>query len=306
VIDNILGSSIGKAEELSKKYITLVEEIRIRFGLIDISAGTSVNKFLYSPVNELRKGLFYPLFDLLRSNTDAEIFYQQATDETLRSFNHLYTSGYKKWASLSIMKAFNPNQLLGIHMSELDMYTFHKSGGNVERVPNPTTIDRIHFHDFNESAALTVPDFILYSSNHNIYLSISPDVTQPMTFISGSYPDREWLPASTYGLLSPRHTMIYIDENPNNLSLISDLYKTCRPDLLLDFHTEEKPSLEDCLDNIKSCHNQVKPTIGTFIITDTIQNEHFCNNLGDGINLLPVGLDESKLAPLIDSIIKSK
>ena len=111
---------LSEAEALSKSFAQTEEEMANLLGVVDISLITSLSWFLRDPTNGLMRGLFDPLFNLLKGKMDVDIFELAAASNIKKSFTQLYHSGYEKWVALSLAKSLAPGKIFEVPLAELN------------------------------------------------------------------------------------------------------------------------------------------------------------------------------------------
>jgi hypothetical protein len=125
---------------------------------------------------------------------------------------------------------------------------------------------------------------------------------------SGLSEGREWYSISSiieeYGVVELRpDLMIYVDNRPDDISLVADSKNICRPDLVIqcvDRLTWEHNSWCRDLEKIKSYSEILKPAFGAFMVSKDHVPENRRKIMGESIPLLEVGFNQFRLDPILD------
>ena len=191
-LKEIFPSLLDEAGTLSRYYATVEEEVIKLLELTDISMPASLNWFLREPTNGLIRGLFDPLFNLLKGEMDVEAFGQEATRTIESSFRDLYRLGYEKWVALSLVKLLASDKVFNITFLTRDDDPFRTDmAGQEEPVPEPVESQRLSF-EHGLFTAFVVPDFIAHSVKINSYVAIKTELGDAYWTASNANERREW------------------------------------------------------------------------------------------------------------------
>lgn len=331
--------SLDKAETLSRYYAEVEEEVTKLLGLADISIPASLNWFLRDPTNGLMRGIFDPLFDLLKERLDTEAFEREATRIIESSFAKFYRLGYEKWVALSLVKLLVSDKAFKVDIPDIYRDFMHtegvaRIGGRKEPVPEPKESRRLSFEQ-GLPAVFLVPDFIVHSAKINRYIAIKTELGVANWTARQVSDKREWYPIDSivkkYNRVALQPDLqpdltIYVDDKPENVALIADFDRICRPDLIIECLTQKEWPGKADLERIKLRHDTLKPKWGTFIVSNEPVPGHVYRELMPqqasrepapgqvpikpapqeaekqvgGMHILTVGFDQSKLEPLIE------
>jgi hypothetical protein len=323
-IEDEFPALLRDSRSLSQSYNKVEVEVIKQLALSEIVyASSSYKRFLGSPIEELMRELFDPLLDLVKGKINADVFQAEASQRIQHAFEYLYRWGYEKWVNLSLVKLMQADKTFQVTVREdLTIEEIHLSKAK-EEVPPPQTSDRISFfHGLD--ALFMVPDFIVHSPRLNTFMSLRSQVGESYAEVTNPSEKRTWDPfdviTDIYGFpfrdldVHERHgsrlifldfTLIYVDDNLKNLALVADKKKICRPDLVVECKQKDWYKGKG-LEQIKLDHATLKPTFGTCIITSDPVPEDIIEELGEGIHVLNVGFDQSRLNQIITLINEGK
>lgn len=323
---------INEARTLSENYIKTEQEAIKLLRLEGITLSTpDLRKFLEDPIGGMISRLFHSLFDLLKGRVDTETFEERALVDVEATYNSMYQSGYRMWVVLSLVEMLDADRAFRLFLQSLSPEEEVKLDANpasMESVPPPQESNRLSF-EHKEVNLLTVPDFIIHSAKLNRYIALRSGLDQAVTKAPDASEKREWLPLDSMRALGPDLTLIYLADNPEEISLVADKYNICRPDIILACMTQKDWYEGEKLGKVKLHHSILKPRLGTFIVSRELVPEQADKEvepeqvsdestlveerksipqkeLGEqepGIYMLTVGFDQSKLEPIIKTLM---
>jgi len=319
---------LDEAKTLSRSYTTVEEEAIKLLGLADVETSARLNWFLRDPVNGLIRGLFDLLFDLLKGKIDAETFEQGASRNIESSFKDLYRSGYEKWVALSLVKLLASDKTFNVTPPEFAPEQEMFQIGREEPVPDPKESQRLSF-EHGTSPAFIVPDFIVHSAKINRYVAIRTELGDAVFTAKDATEKREWYSLNSirakYGSVTLRPNLtIYVDDKLEDIALIADMGRICRPDLIIECMEQKGWPEKEGLEKVMLHHDILKPRLGTYIVSREPVPEEVYKELvpeevpqeptpqqepekrGEDIHILTVGFDQSQLAPIIDVLSNHK
>ncbi len=340
---------LSEADTLSKNYAQTEEEMANLLGVVEISLTTSLSWFLRDPINGLMRGLFDPLFNLLKGKTDVDIFELAAASNIKKSFTQLYHLGYEKWVVLSLAKSLAPGKIFEVPIAELDEDAAQMEwdtipGAHEDVVAEPVEAKSLTLSS-DELVPFVVPYFVVHSAAANRYVSINAGMVDAFWTAKNLSDNRDWysrksLNKDYYGVKWPDF-MVYASDEMRDVTLIADYKKICRPDLAIVCMDQEDWYQAGELERIKLTHAMTRPKMGTYVVSlKAVPEAAFTELLpqpvasepppeagtevaaaeGDasepapeaaaaepeeqepGIHILIVGVDSSKLAPIIEAV----
>ena len=297
---------LDEARLLSDSYVKVEHEVVRVLKLDKISMSTKLHMFLHDPKNALMRELFDPLFHLLRGKIDVKTFEEEQSKNIENSFRNLYSTGYEKWVALSLVKLLEADRNFSISASFPSSRGIIHALGSKHPVPRPQG-SKVLSLEHEIPQAFIVPNFIVHSAKVGRYVAIGLEIGIAMWTASKVSKRREWYPLKSirekYSLVDLKPDMIIcVDERPEDVALIADSERICRPDLIIECMEQKDWYEKGDLEKAKLHHNVLKPRLGTFIVSRKPVPEQVHEKLGDGIRLLTVGFDQSKLAPIINTL----
>ncbi len=316
---------LEKSLSLSKNYKRVEEEVIGLIGLKGITLSNSLHRFLHNPVDQLTKENFNALFDLLRGQTDIEKYKVVALQNIETAFNSLHRSVYEKWVILSLVALLKADRAFRVIPEEVTEDDTMRHGGKIEyKIPAPEESDIISFKRDRE-VGFMVPDLIVHSTNSDRYYSFTSEIIKALAAAINPSNRREWLPGDPAVVFEGGTILIYVDRNLEDLSLVTDMKRTCRADLVLECREQKDWYKKGKLDKIRKHYDKYEPRMGTYIVTmdqmpEQLYNEFFeegalikeTSGQSPGydeklierhsreIQLLHVGYDQMRLKPIVN------
>jgi hypothetical protein len=273
---------------------------------------------------------------LLKGKISAESFEQEATRTIERSFGPLYRAGYIKWVGLSLARLLEPDKAFHVASPVWDDAVDGEPNYYETRAAPPEESRHLRF-GFGQKGIprFVVPDFIVHSAKIDSYVAVGSALGRAYWGAANASKKREWYPLKAvkkeiYGPagLKP-DLLIYIDDRPQDVALIADADKICRPDLTIECREQKDWYEKQGLDEIKLHYDSLKPKLGTYVVSRELVSEQAYKELmpeevskgsaseqeqkptqeqepekqGAKIYILTVGFDQSKLAPIVDAFI---
>lgn len=295
---------IEKATILDRNYNQAGNEVKQLLKLDNISMNSDLLRFLSAPIDQLIRGLYDHLFDLLKGRVDIETFENKAKQNIQTSFPPLYRLGYEKWVILSLVKLLKTDGLFRVVYQEATLYDAHKGGGTLqEQIPTPENTNSISFQ-YAPNALLMVPDFILHSPQINKCIAFRSQIGEAFGVATGISQKKEYHPLDAAAALHPDGTFICMGNDTSEVSLIADEKRICRPDLIIECWTQKDWNENEELARIKFQHDTLRPNMGTYVVSDEPVPENEQKELGADIHILDVGFDQFRLEIIIDALSK--
>lgn len=337
---------LDEAVPLSKNYTEVGQEVTKSLGLADIKVSASLNWFLNDPVNGLIRLLFDPLFDLIKGKIDADTFEHVASINIENSFSKLFRSGYEKWVVLSLANLLAPDKAHAVPVKDAHMDSSDTDGDVVpglreEPVPEPKETEHLSLGHMGE-AVFIVPDFIVHSAKLNRYVSIRTDIAEASWTAKLVSDKREWYHLRSlmkqYIVIAHWPDLaIYIDDQPEDLALVADFGRFCRPDMIVECMEQADWYQQGGLDRVKRNHDFLKPRLGSYVVSRLpVPEEAFKELMPEpvaresavegatpiepepekvsgepekqplDIHIITAGYDQSQLAPIIETLLPSE
>jgi hypothetical protein len=295
---------LNEATALSQNYLKAEKQATVLLGLDDVSMEPRLSRFLNDPIDQLTRILFTPLFNLLKGKVDVEIFEQTALSVIEVSFGQLYQWGYEKWVSVSLLNLLKADRLFQVTPREFTSESEKARMGLAlpwEEYPPPEESRHLSFK-YDPEAVFIVPDFIVHSAMINRYVALRSQMGKPYASTQLEKNRREWLHPDSKSIVDPGITFVYVDDDPEEISLVAEARKICRPDFLIECRGQKGWYEKEGLEKVKLHHDSLKPILGTYIVSRETVPEQELEKQEAGIHILSVGLDSSKLASIVNSI----
>ena len=296
---------IGDSQILIKNYTQAEKEVIKLLELKSVSTAPYISKFLQSPTEELIRGLFHALFDLIQGKIDLTGFEERASQDIKASFKKLSQSVYEKWIALSLMKLLYADKLLEVNLRKLSLYYLWKAGGaTIDKAPTPQESSSLRFNEYSLENRFTIPDAIFHSASLNRFVSFRSEIGRALVTASNASEKREWHPIGP--VLAPESglTLIYLAEKPEEISLVADAKRICRPDLIIECKGQKDWYEKEGLEKIQSYRDSLKPKLGAYIVSKEPVPEEKRGELCESIYILSVGFEQSKLEAITNALSK--
>jgi len=296
---------LDEANSFSRHYLQIESELVRRLELEEITAKTSIYRFLHNPGDRLTRELYEPLFDLLKGKAGIQTFEERMLRLLDYSMNVLCRQGYEKWVILALARLLEPDQALSIVLEKMEWNIALKMSDNEagEDVPAPQETRYLSF-DHSKEMIFAVPDFIIYSTAIRKYVSFRSDYDIAMFVAANASERRTWDRIDQSMALEPGVVLVYIADNARDLSLVADVNRICRPDLLLECRGERGWYEQEKLERIRLHHDALKPELGTIIVSREAQAGLPEAGLEQGITIISAGFEVKGLEAISTALTK--
>jgi hypothetical protein len=137
------------------------------------------------------------------------------------------------------------------------------------------------------------------------YVSFRSEVGQSMATASDASDNKEWYPIDSVAVPEFGLTLVYLADKPDEISLVADAKRICRPDIIIECRGQRGWFEKEGSERVKFLPNSLKPTLGTYIIPIESVPVDKHGEFQEGIHILNVGFDQSRLGPIISALSKS-
>jgi len=272
------------------------------------------------PLNGMMRPVFNPLFDLIKEKITPEDFEQTAKGDVEIYFNQYFNLGYERWTAFSLLKWLEPSEALTMPVHDCNLYSSSLEGDSqYERSEVPPSLEPLREMIFDHSThvTFTVPEVIIYSLKLKKYVALKTGFLEPNWKARIVSDEREWLDLKPITqILTARNPwpniMLYTGNHPDDLRLVADKYRLCRPDLILDtLASEERPG-SATTDRIKSHHHLIKPVSGGGVVCRALVNlddlagpgsQDETADLHPAIKTIYAGYDYTRLAEAFEELM---
>ncbi|NLE73710.1 MAG: hypothetical protein GX604_03650 [Actinobacteria bacterium] len=306
-----VGEKLDAALDLSRHHERLENEVMKSLGLREMVMSSDLSRYLRDPFKQLLRELWDPLFELLKGTLESPEEFEAPAKEALEdAFDRLYVLGYEKWVQLSLIQSLHADRVFEVPLATPTSKQFIKHRPDtVHSIPPPEPSDRLVFDVIRRAPAL-VPDFIVRSQLLGRHVGIITAVGKAI-WKAGNHSDRrEWLDLADlvgeFGLveLNPS-ALLYIDDNVDDLALVADSEKLCRPDALVDVtHIQDwaDESAAEYLRKVRLWHTALKPTMGTFVMNRHPVPNDLAAGTNNGLHISKLGFESFRLESFLEAV----
>lgn len=302
---------IKSTNPLSQNYQRIKKDVIQLLSLDSIVLPESVERFIRKPINTLAGLLWSPLFNMLKRRIDLATFETEGVRVIKEAYYFCYYKGYESWLELALLKLLKSKKLQRVPVPAAGYSFSHSQSEAIHLKLSPVYVPiestELSFMRSQPHTSFTVPDFIVYSETLGKYISARAEAHEARWIATDASENRDWLPilnAHIKTIFTPGYILLFIANAPEDIALVNDVNKICRPDLVIEFRVQEGWYSEDELQNIRLRHDILKPVMGTYIVTrEPVQLLDFDRQ--NDIRILEVGFNQSKLKPLVDVFINS-
>lgn len=303
---------IEEAEFLSKAYINSEQKLTDLLNLEEILMPNDVQRFLHEPLKQMRREIFDLLFDLLNGRIDMGEFISTAKANVTSSFRQLYRQGYEKWVVLSLLMQFEPDKVFSVPVIKpTSKQIIKRSVTAKESLPLPVETKRIYF-EVGGSDVLLIPDVIVHSTVIDKYVAFRTELGKAMWKANRFNNKREWYSIMSlmekFGISNIRpDLLIYVGDNLEDISLISDSENICRPDMCIeciDGVTLNKELLREKLQEAGFINKVLNPVFGGLIVANQKMPEYAHEIFEQEINFIEADFKDPELNLIVNTIKK--
>lgn len=324
---------LEEAAILGQNYTRAEQEVKELLKLDSIVALGFLDRFLHEPKSELIKGLFNPLFELLRGTVDEGTFEQQSERDIQTTFERSHRLGYAKWVVLSLVKLLESDRLFTVTPPESKLDGHNEPLLCEVDVPSPQDSKILSFeHGPDNFPPFITPHFIVHSAKLNRYVAVRTELFKTAEYIALNYSDkREWYRIESMekeykSAMTNPSLLIYIGDELDELALIADKDRMCRPDMIVEYR-----ELRDWDDNDvpakTKLYDVLNPRLGRYIVSrepvpvqvspeapakpaaavaQQLPVEQATETeKGNAIHSLMIGFEQSKLEPIMETMVNS-
>lgn len=292
VRDNFLqeyfASEMALGNEIGARFKELEAEVTGMLNIKkEIRVAAQLRWFLNNPVNGMNRPLLNLLFDLLKGKTDQDTFEESGISQVRELFNKQFSAAYERMVVLSLIKWLQPTKALTMPLDDLNLFSSSQEGDSqYERVNMPPDLHDMEemIFDYADRVTYLAPEVVVYSQTLEKYVGIKTGFTGVAWHARFVSEDREWIDQEPFHKvfthLNPwPNIIIYIDESAENIKIVADKTRVCRPECVID-----TLALSDLFDaktasRIKAHNEMLAPLLGTAVISREEVNEEALNVL---------------------------
>ena len=268
-----------------------------------------VQRFLRSSRDSLERELFDLLFDLLKGRESIGSFEQKGSERIAALWPVVFRGGYEKWVVLALLRTLQPDKALRVNIRPLSPGERAKSAAYAPsaEIPAPEESGSFLFSQ-PRNAILAVPDLIIHSAVLQRFIGIRSEFSQGMYNAFSANPGREWFPVTTdlLVLLECGLTLVYLANRAEEIALISDVSKFCRPDMVLWCLDLQSIDPIEAYERMMIVDSRLQPLKGCFVIaTESWPEEKVHPAWDEGnprVRLVCAGYDTARLKTVLDAL----
>ncbi len=293
---------LDEAQFLSARYGKIEAQLRQLLQLKAVMMPVALQRFLSDPMHQAVRDLFDPLFELLQGKIEIEQFEEEAQERVQASFRDFYQRGYVKWFILNLVEYVDPEKIFEVPLPKPTSKQLIKHRDDVRtNVPFPRETDTLQF-EVDRKDILLAPDFIVRSKRLERYVAFRTEMGKALWRASYHSEKRQWFVISAllekygYAQLKP-DLLLYIGDKLEDVSLVADCEKLCRPDVavfFLDQLDSEEERVVRKMESIRLAHDILNPLKGTFIFARDHLPESVDNRLDENMHVIQFGFDKMK------------
>jgi hypothetical protein len=281
---------------LSKSYVaselTLSQKLNLSIELpLDLSS------LLRNPREGMIRLIYSRLFELVQGKIPEAEFERIVEGDLTKDATALFRIGYEIWTALALINLLEPDEIFGIAL-------------DVDNRPLTTQIGEIAFGRQFHHSTKRIPEFVLHSRNLDRYIAFKMPLAREV--------DSYYVPVeiATQRLLRNRngdtssvldHRMIFLSGAPDlkTTPVFADIHKReiNGPDLTVEILMEQDLSDSGMIGQVQNRIEIMKPRIGGTLVLMNPKSESGSFKLKETIDTFSVGLEQSKLQPIVDKLV---
>lgn len=275
-LEEHFASEISMGNEISTRFKELEAEVT---GMLNISSEVRIAAplrwFIKDPVNGMNRPLLTLVFDLLKGKLDQDTFEESAVNQIKELFGKQFSAAYEKLVILSLVKWLQPTQALTMPLDDLNLYSSSQEGDSqYERINMPPDLHEMKemIFDYADRVSYLAPEFIVYSPVVKKYVGVKTGSTGVAWHARYVSDEREWINQAPFHQvfthLNPwPNIMIYLDDSADNIKMVADKTRLCRPEWIIDTVAMKEFFNEKTISRIKAHNEMLKPFLGTAVIS---------------------------------------
>ena len=270
-----LHTELEKSNELSLGWKSVCNSVKNKMDLEAITVQSPVRDLLSDPLTYFTKLLFQPLFDLLKSNIDADEFEDKSKQIVIKNYNNDFGVGYQYWAVLALIQQLQADAVYTVVAIDDQIDTAMAEMGpgvppKQDTVPEAEATKTLLFENVHYCSFLT-PRIIIRSKLLKRFVAFRPGFYRVLWQSQKLSENQEWL-----NIKNLKDTALvdlwadlalYVSDNLEDLALIADVYNIARPHIIVDFEEKDGWFESDGIMSILGHHEKLKPKLGSFLIS---------------------------------------
>jgi hypothetical protein len=292
---------------------------------LKIEVNPNLGLFLADPVAGLTRNTFPLLLSLVMKKIGVEDF-EQESDKLIRdSYASFMREIYLQWCTLSLITLLGPDQAYNVpvpdethdpHYTESELRP-----GGAEDIPQIVPAEKIALYG-SHYVPMIVPKLVFHSSRLDTYVAVRTDYHRVFHIprkLHEIIKGMEWYQINDILLNFGKFNLwpdigIYLDDNPEQLRILTSYTEVLRPDMILDVWDSTDQDVNSGLDLARRHCNLLLPRKEMFVISRMPVLKKSVSGTGSGegvpteplidIRVLEVGYKASGLEPIIACLEK--
>jgi len=282
------------ADELSRRYMQMEQEVIRILGIERIVMPVDLSSFLHEPREGLARVLYTPLFDLVQGKTTVEAFEERAVQDLKSSAAELFRLGYEWWAGLAMIKLLEPDQAFVVDL-------------DADYRPYPAELKEISFGRQAHHPTIRIPEFVIHSRKLDRFVAVKMSIGREIeTYVPQFRPPvrPKKRTGDTSFALDSRVMLLSFMPSPDRIPIIADIYDRTltSPDLMVEFITADEITDPGVMDQVRLHAELLNPSQGMCLVLMNPASDEL-PEVAEGIRPVAVGFDESKLQSAIESLV---
>lgn len=298
VVESWISSFDFDVYTLGKNYIEAENRLAESLNLKHMELPVDLASFLYDPGKGMMRLIYDRLFELVQEKITEDNFEKMAERDLTSNATEMFRLGYEPWAMVSIFLLLEPDEILGVSLNgEADLFT--------------SELDRIVIGKQTHHPAKRISEFIIHSKKLDSYMAIK----MPLVIEVDSYylpvevPTQRMLrdrTGDTSSVIGYRMLFLSLVQDLNKLPIFADMHERTinGPDLTIEFLMGHDLSESGIIRQIQNRVEILKPRLGGNIVLLDSNSDSVPEKTETGIDIFPVGLDQSGLQPIIEKFVQ--
>jgi hypothetical protein len=291
-IINYFSYYFENSKKLSKNYLELEKKLIEELSLTKINMSNNIYRFLHNPIKQLRRVIFDLLIDLIMNKISKEEFIKEGKEKIKKEFNKIYNIAFQKYFILLLVDFFEAAEIYNVPLNVPTSTELIKHPvGSKEAVPEPQKTKEISF-EVPRRTTIIVPDFIIYSSKLEKYISFRTVLGRAIWEASSVNRERDWLliediiknHGSTQ--ITPS-LMIFIDDNIENISYVADSKRIAVPDFIFEVLDRYNKKRKIKIEKLRKYNKILEPKYGSYFV-ENFKKEMLAKNGENELNSLVI------------------
>ena len=290
--------------KLSNEYLKSEEKNIKLFGLEVVKIMPALDRYLRDPFDALRREVYTPLEDYLKGIIEEGEIHELVRKNMQAGFSEMYQKSYVKWFQMAFLSLLKPDSLLYAKAPDIKVIELQRVNPYYEiDAPSAGSANILEF-EYDPEQSCVLANFIVKSETTGSYISSRGQFSTPIGNARRVSDKREWLELPGNPLGWQDLVLIYSDKKPEDVNLISDRKRICRPDVAvvcMPFAgwAQDNKNIE----RINDYHANLQPVITTYVLTiDEVARETL-QGIAEGVVVLDGNYNNESIKSIIDALL---